>query len=392
MDHNDKKGDERDASNGVRKKILFVITKSNFGGAQRYVYDLATHLSHGEFEVAVACGPAQGGKPGKLSHMLDSKGIPTIEVPALQRDINPVHDLRTFFTLVGLFREEKPDVVHLNSSKAAGIGALAARLAGVPRIIVTLHGLPFDEKRHVFSRVLIMLATWLTLLLSHRTITISSDTLERMRYLPFAYKKVVLLHNGIEAPEFEPPADARKALRSIDPTIPEDGPLIGTIAELHPNKDLMLAIDAIALTAAHGVIIGDGELREKLVASAKEKNVADRVHFVGFVPDAARYLRAFDVFLLTSIKEGLPYALLEAAAAHVPIIAVDIPGVRDIVLHEFTGLLSPRDAQAIAAALDRALTDTALARSLTDEMGRRLQKSFSFAQMLEKTAALYQDQ
>ncbi len=374
-------------SNGARKKVLFVVTKSNFGGAQRYVFDLAKNLPRDRFHAVVACGPALHGKPGTLSHLLDTHGIPTIELPALRRDMGFTQDMRAFFALVGLLRAEKPDVVHLNSSKAGGLGALAARLAAIPRIVFTVHGLPSDEDRSPFARALIALATWATIMLSHHTIALSSDAFVRLRRLPFSFRKVTLIHNGIQPPEFESRADALASLRSIDPSIPDS--FVGTIAELHPNKDVRLAIETIThLPDTHLVIIGDGDERKALGTYVRTHGVEARVHFLGYIQDAAKYLRAFDMFLLTSRKEGLPYVLLEAAAAHIPLVATDIPGVRDIVLPDFTGLLAKRDAYEIAAALRR-LEDGALARSLTDEMATRLQKTFSFSQMLEKTAALY---
>lgn len=370
-----------------RRKVLFVITKSNFGGAQRYVYDLATRLPREKFEVAVAAGPDARGKTGRLSYLLNEREIPTIEVPALTRDLSPLDDIRAFFALTGLLRGERPNIVHLNSSKAGGLGALAARLAGVPRIVFTIHGLPADENRPTLQKWLIALATWMTAILSHRVIVVSSDAFERVRRLPFLYRKTVLIWNGIEPVDFLSPHEARNELRAIDPTIP-DGFLAGTVGELHPNKGHDIAIEAVATTDTHLVIIGDGEEKDRLMALSEKLGVAKRVHFLGFVPDAATYIRAFDVFLLASRKEGLPYALLEAGLAHVPIIASDIPGVRDIVLPDFTGLLA-RDAAEIASALGR-IHDGALARSLTEEMATRLRTVFSMHQMLEKTAKCYE--
>lgn len=372
----------------MRTKILYVITKSNFGGAQRYVYDLARSLPSDAYDVAVVFGFAPEGKAGRLSRLLIDADIRTIVIPELGRDIQFMTDVRALSALVGVFTEEKPDVVHLNSSKAGGLGALAARFSGVPHIVFTSHGLPYDEARSLASRLLLKILTWFTIMLSHHTIMVSKDSLDRARALPFVFSKLSLIYNGIDAPEFERPHEARKALFSIDPTLP-DTPFIGTIVELHANKDLITAIDAVALTQAHFVIIGDGEKRTELEAYAHIKGVGDRVHFLGFVPDAARYLRAFEVFLLSSIKEGLPYVLIEAGAAHVPIVAIDIPGVRDIVLPEFTGLTPARDPHEIAQALERVMHDAALRASLTKNMALRVREVFSLLPMREKTIALY---
>lgn len=368
-----------------RTKILFVITKSNFGGAQRYVFDLAVNLPRATYQVAVACGPDATGKTGRLSYLLNDKEIPTIEVPALTRDINIIDDIRAFFALTGLLLEEKPDVVHVNSSKAAGLGALAARIAGIKRIVFTIHGLPENEDRSRVARTLIAGATWLTSLLSHAVITVSEEAFEKIRTRPFLFGKTVLIHNGIDAIDFLSPGDARHELRTIDPLIP-DGFLVGSIGELHRNKGVDHALAALAQTDSHLVIIGDGEERDALKKQAEQLEISQRVHFLGFIPDAAKYLRAFNVFLLTSRKEGLPYVLLEAGLAEVPIIASDIPSVRDIVLPDFTGIRT--DMEGYAAAIER-VKDTAFARSLTDEMAKRVRTSFSLRTMLEKTERCY---
>jgi glycosyltransferase involved in cell wall biosynthesis len=373
---------------GARKKILFVITKSNFGGAQRYVYDLATRLPREQFEVAVASGPDTGGNVSRLSYALNEKQIPTIEVPSLARDVRFLDDCRAFFALAGLMRTEQPAIVHLNSSKAGGLGALAARIVGIRRIVFTIHGLPAREERSLIQTGLILAATWITGLLAHRVITVSSHDFKRVRTLPFMHRKTMCIFNGIETRPVLSVREARAALRTIDASIP-DGFLIGSIGELHHNKGYELALDALVTIDAHLVIIGDGEERNALQIRAQQRGVAQRVHFVGFVPDAWKYIRAFDTFLLTSRKEGLPYVLLEAGAGHVPIIATDIAGVRDIVLPDFTGILVRRDTSEIVRAVDRIRNHT-LAHSLTEAMATRVRTLFSLSVMMEKTVATYE--
>ncbi|OGG59596.1 hypothetical protein A2765_03255 [Candidatus Kaiserbacteria bacterium RIFCSPHIGHO2_01_FULL_56_24] len=375
----------------MKKKILMVVTKSNYGGAQRYIFDLATNFPAGQFDVAVAFGPGPDGKPGRLAKMLGEKGVRTILISELGRDVDLAGDWRAFRALTALFGSERPDIVHLNSSKAGGLGALAARLKKVPRIVFTSHGLAFDEDRPFISKVLISLATWATMLLAHVTIAISNSTFERARRMPFLWKKVVLVHNGIETPSFLSPSDARKELRTLDPEMP-DTFWIGSVGELHQNKNYASMIDAMTHidSETHLVIIGDGEMREVLAARAREKGVSERVHLLGYVPDAAKYLRAFDAFVLPSTKEGLPYVLLEAGYAYVPVVATDIPGMRDVILDNFTGLLvPPDDPHALATALGHVLRDATLSRSLSDELLKRIQKTFPLDRMLEKTVASY---
>ena len=127
-----------------RKKVLYLITKSNFGGAQRYVYDLATALPREKYEAVVAFGGtgAPGSKPGQLAEMLGEANVSTVYLHALGRDYS-IMDVRSFFEILQLIKIESPDVLHLNSSKAGGLGALAGRLCHVPQIIYTANGWPF---------------------------------------------------------------------------------------------------------------------------------------------------------------------------------------------------------------------------------------------------------
>lgn len=376
----------------MKTKVLLVVTKSNFGGAQRYVFDIATNIPRDTFEVTIVFGPGPDGKPGRLAKMLAESGIRTILVPELARDIRLTDDYKAFRALVQLFRREQPDVLHLNSSKAGGLGALAGRVTGVKKIVFTSHGLPFDENRGPLATLAIKIATWATLLLTHRTIAVANDTFERAKRMPFVRHRIVLIHNGILTPNFLSQDEARRGMRTLDPSIPEDSYWIGSIGELHPNKDYATAIEMMAFleSDAHLVVVGDGELKEKLVAKADEAGVSARVHFLGYIPEAARYLRAFDAFLLTSQKEGLPYVLLEAGYGYLPVVASDTAGVRDVILHNFTGLLAkPGDARAFCERIEKVLGDATLARSLSDELLKRIQKSFSLEQMIEKTILSY---
>lgn len=378
-------------------KILYCITKSNFGGAQRYVFDLARHASK-THEVAVALGGtgAQGAGPGSLKTRLDACAIRTIVVPHFMRDMSPLDDMRACIELFHVVRTERPDVLHVTSSKAGGIGTLVGRLCGVRTIIFTSHGLTFDEEwRPLWQRALIYCFTWLTILLSTRTVQISNDTYKRARAMPFCMKKVALVHNGIEAPNLISRDEARRALI---PHLPE--PVLGaswcgSVAELHPNKNLSVLIDALAILHrtsgydVHLVLIGEGEERERLEDRARANGVADRVHITGYVREAARYLRAFDLFVLPSLKEGLPYVLMEAGAASLPCIVSNIAGNTEIVTDGKTGVVVDISPEAFAHAIELLISNPELARSYGNALGVDRAKRFSTTRMVHDTFALY---
>ncbi|MDO8561829.1 MAG: glycosyltransferase [bacterium] len=357
-----------------RKKVLFLITKATWGGAQRYVYDLATHLDRNKFQPLVAYGTA-----GKLSADLQKAGIKTYAIRSLDRDVALVSDGASFFQIIRCIKDVRPDVLHLNSSKAAALGALAARLGGIQRIIFTVHGWPFKENRHLLFLAFVYLASWFTAALSHSVIVVSKTDEEIGRRMWFVGKKIRYIPNGIEAPQFLSREDASAAL-SIRSTFPR----IVTIAELTPNKGIRYAIEAIALLKKRGTdvsyfVIGDGEERKILETLVQENGVADRVQFLGLVPDAANYLKAFDIFLLPSVKEGMPYVLLEAAAAGLPMVATDVLKAEASSLPNICFVPSG-NGYALADAVEK--LDHNLPAQTPSKIG-------TFANMIEKTTALY---
>lgn len=365
-------------------KVLFVITKSNFGGAQHYVYDLARGLSRDKFETVVACGGSD-----ILIDKLNEAQVRTIPLP-LTRDISPLRDLTSFFALVHLFRTECPDTVHLNSAKASGLGALAARITGVPNIIFTAHGWAFNEDRSHLSRVVIKFFSWLTVLLAHKTIAVSEAVRSDTKNWPGIGNKVVTIHNGIDIIPLLPREEARKKLG-----IPLDSFIIGSIAELHPNKGLPYAIEAVAKLSEkypyiYYVILGDGEEKARLDTLVDTHGLRGRVLLSGFVKDASSYLKAFDCFVLPSTKEGLPYVILEAGLAELPVIATSIGGIPEVIEDQKTGLLvSPRDPRALAEALQHLISSPTLRTTLGMSLREKVSSNFSLTNMTTLTTKLY---
>lgn len=375
-----------------RTKILYVITKSTWGGAGRYVFDLATHFSHSN-DVAVLLGGN-----GILKTKLDEVNVRTISLEDLGRDIHVIKDLAAFTKLLAFFKKEKPDVVHLNSSKIGAMGALAARIAGVKKVVFTGHGWAFNEDRTPFSRFVIMVIHWITILLSSKTIAVSEKTKKDIGFLPGTKNKMVVIYNGIGAEQTETKLDALRFLASHSPALKEKlatSPLIiGTLSELHKNKGLDFAIQAIAKikeeTNCVFVVMGSGDEREYLEKQIAKHNLQDTVFLLGFVSDAQRYIKAFDIFTLTSRTEALPYVLLEVGKAGVPIIASNVGGISEIIDHEKTGLLiSPGNTEEIETALRRLAGHPELRDTLASQLKEVISTKFSNETMYKATEALY---
>lgn len=203
-----------------------------------------------------------------------------------------------------LIRRERPDVLHVTSSKAGGIGALAGRLARVPRIIFTSHGLTMDEVwRPRWQRSLIYLGTWLTLRLAHHSIMISTETYERARNMPSMSNRVSLVLNGVAPIDF---VEQKAARAKLAPHLPPNSLWIGGVGELHPNKNWSAAIATLKNIPAHAylILIGEGEERTQLERLIKHHHLTERVHLLGFIEGASALIKAFDIFLLPSKKRG----------------------------------------------------------------------------------------
>lgn len=376
--------------NRPRKKILYVITKSNFGGAQRYVFDLATHLSPDDFDVAVALGGT-----GELRAELEKKRIRIIPIQSLQRDISIFRELQSALELWRIVRVEKPDVLHINSSKAGGLGGLIGRLLRVPQIIFTAHGWAFNEDRPVWQKLIITVLHWVTVMLAHETVAVSEMT-KRQMVLPFAQRRMLAIHNGRTVSNFLDRADARREVCTLVPTLracAEDFWSV-TVAELHHVKQHDVTIRALAQVVkehpnVRHIVIGGGEERTRLESLVSEFNLGGNVFFTGAVPDAARYLKAFDLFVLSSRSEALAYVIIEACLAGLPIIASNVGGIPEVVRHKEEGLLfSSGDSETLAKYYAELYVNPTLRSELALKASSR-GKDFSFEKMFDATVALY---
>ena len=375
-----------------KTKIFYIITKGNFGGAQRYVYELVTALPRADFEITVVLGEGEA-----LEKKLAGAGIRVIKIPSLKRDINFLADLKSFWAIWRLLRQEKPQIIHLNSSKIGGLGAFAGRLAQVPKIIFTVHGLAFNENRPAWQKWLIKFSHWLSIILCHQVITVADCLKEQVIAWPGLKNKVFVIHNGLPTIKFFEKSVARRELFPGR----HDRFWIGTISELHPNKGLDSLINAFALTvrallgnslgwSINLMIIGEGEELEKLKWLARARRLEDRIRFLGRVEDARSYLKAFDIFALSSRTEAFPYVVLEAGAAGLPIIASEVGGIPELITGPELGILvPPGNVEEIKKSLLFMLKKPKYCALAGKNLRQHITANFSLKKMVEKTVELY---
>ncbi len=378
-----------------RNKILYLVTKSNWGGAQRYVYDLATHLPPDRYEVIVA-----GGGRGPLFEKLKKHKVKVIGIPSLGRDIGILKDVLSFWKLLRLFLSERPDVVHLNSSKAGVIGSLSAFVYKLItnnyklKTIFTAHGWVFKEARPKIINLLFKIVSQTSTLFIDKIILIDKEDLNIAEsFIP--PRKLFLIPNGIEQIYFLSKEKAREKLeKMVTGGLSEKTVLIGTIAELTPNKGLDILIEALQrIRHQHSelnfqmIIIGEGSERKELEEKIKLLELTGIVSLPGFVPEASRLLKGLDIFVLPSTKEGLPYVILEALQAGLPIVASRVGGLPDLIEDGRNGLLIPaKDPQVLAKTLYRLIINPEDRKSLGLEASKT---KLDLDKMINETLKVY---
>lgn len=366
-----------------RTKITYVITKANWGGAQKYVFEFVSSLPADQFAISVVYGGE-----GALADKLRAAGIESLSIPGLWRDVKIWTDFKAFWQLWRLFKKERPDIVHLNSSKIGALGALAARLAGVKKVVFTIHGWAFDEDRPWWQRSVIKFISWLTLVLAHQTIAISKHSKDQtVKWLGNVHKKITVIYNGIDTNE-----EINYKTRA-DLGISTDHLIVGTIAELTKNKGLWYAIKAMKELKNRKLIlfiVGEGEEREVIEGLVAKEGLEEKVVLLGFRDRAQSLLKIFDIFILPSIKEGLPYVLLEAGLAERPIIASNVGSISEIIEDDITGILiPPRDVDALTQAIDHLAGNAPKRTLLGKAINEKIKTAFSKENMLTQTIDLY---
>ncbi len=374
-------------------KILYVITKSNWGGAQRHVFDLATAMKAKDHDVWVALGGE-----GLLKQKLEQAGIYTFSIADLGRDIKPGKDAGSFKEIYSIIRNKRPDVIHLHSPKAAGLGSLAGRLLGVKTIITTVHGWTFNEDRPIIELLFIRLFSWLTMLLSHITIVISDKEYAQALSFPWVKDKLKLIPLGLRSPTYYSIDGADQALaRNIRMDLGEFNKkvIIGTIAELHPNKGLKYLVEAMSMVSeqqpnAICLIAGTGQEEDNLKKMITEKKLEQKVFLLGHLDNAAEYLKAFTVFVLPSIKEGLPYTILEAGLASLPVVATTVGGVPEIIEDMKSGILiQARNYRELAHALSFMIEHPEERKKYGNALKERVASKYSLDKMLWMVESTY---
>lgn len=370
--------------NGRPVRVVYFLDSLGVGGTEMNAVRVAERLDPARFTVSVACFNGTG----QLRPRFDAAGI--------RVDVFPLRSLyggsmltegRRFMTFL---RAQRVDVVHAHDRYANMFAVAWARLAGTRAVIASKRWGNISRGHGMGNRLAYML--------SHRVLANSERVgASLVAEDGVAAGRVVVVPNFVDDAAFDVPSGEWTREQRRELGVSDDALVVGIVANLREIKDHRTLFEAVALIASRFptlvlVLIGSGPFRADLEARVAELGIEGMVRFAGPRPNLPNLHRLFDVSVLCSWSEGFPNSIVEAMAAQRPVVATSVGGIPDAVEHDHTGLLvPPRDAPALAAALERLLAS----RSLREEMGQRgldrARLRFTAAVVLPRVTELYSE-
>lgn len=367
-------------------RVLWMIDGLGPGGAENMMPPLLRQLNEKGIESRVCVLQVRKGNP--IADEIRKLGI--------QVDVVQMANLRDFGSLPGLLkyvREYRPDLIHTQLEASDIFGTLISKILHIPSV-TTLHTLDVKPKlKRSYWRNLIrrkILSSFST-----RIVTVSDITRKHYTDLGIRKNKMITLYNGINLDRFGYFRKNRANKASIF-GIPADSMVVTTVAVLREAKGIQYMLNALPLILSrlpnlYYVIAGDGDYRGSLENIARSRGLERHVKFLGHRSDIPEILSATDLFVFPTLTDALPTVLFEAMAVGVPIVSAGVGGVPEILTHDLTGLLvPPADAEALAEACLRVLTDGNLACRFSASAVETVEDRFDVRKQAGNLFNLYQ--
>jgi|SRR5581483_9637119 len=374
-----------------RVKVAHIITRLELGGAQQNTLYCCTHHDRKKYEVILVAGEG-GYLDGQAKKIKDCKAY---LLPELKHPISPLWDIRALTRLTEILKNEKVDLVHTHSSKAGILGRWAARKAGVPCVIHTVHGWGFHSEQFFLIRWCYqMLERWAAKS-TDILITVSEENKQTGLSAGIGREdQYLVVHSGIEPKQFQ--LSPRESLKERKLLGALGKPTILVLSNFKKQKsplDVVKVAVQLKNKLDNFMILwaGDGPLLPKVEMLIKEKGLERHFKLLGWRDDVGKLLAASDSLLLTSIYEGLPRVVLQAMAAGKPVVATAVSGTPEAVKQDVTGYLSaPHDTQDMAESIFKILSNPKLGRQMGLAGRKNLRGTFLIREMLKEIEKTYE--
>lgn len=353
-----------------KKKLLYIITLGDYGGAQKFCYDFCLQYKN-TVEITVICGTG-----GWLYDKLVNNGVTVIKMESIKRSISPLNDAYSIIRLTKHIKKIGYDTVFTHSAKAGTLGRIAAKLAGCPKIIYKVGGFVFNEPRHIISKFVYVIIEFLLSYITDVMIYVSKYDIKIAKKYYFRPKDSVLIYNGIKL--------EKSKLDNNNEAV-----ILITVANFYPAKAHSIIIEVAQYLAKMGYkykwyLIGKGPLASTIKEEVKAKNLGENIIFTGYLSSRGvkDYLSQSNIFILPSFKEGMPLAVLEAMNASLPVIVTRVGALPDFIVDGENGfLVKPNNVQELVKKIVKLIENKELQNNIGQKALKSIEDNFSIDEM-----------
>lgn len=379
-----------------KTRVLHIITRLISGGADENTIFSIRGLQKNGYKVDLLVGGES-----QLKIIQDNDDIHIIILKELTRNINPIKDLIAFFKIFCYIRKNNYAIIHTHTAKAGFLGRLAAKCSGAPIIIHTLHGITFHEFLNPIIKNIYILLEKITGSFTQKLVTVGEDIKQKYcaRNIATPEKYITIrsgfdlqnfIHDGNLSPDEQVFEKQRLGLKQTDI-------VIGSVSRLEPRKGYVYLLEAASIVCekisdVKFVIAGEGKQRAQLEEEVRKRKLTDKIFFLGYRQSVARIMAIFDIFTLTSLWEGLPRVLVQAAALGKPIVTFDVEGAWEVVEHGINGFIVPsKDTQQLSERLLRMIQHIDQTRAMGQIGKTKINNAWDTQTMIRQIDCVYQE-
>lgn len=369
-------------------KVAIIITKLELGGAQKVAISVCEKLDKNKFETFLICGCG-----GILDEETKNK-IRIVFVKDLVREISPVKDFKALFSIYKILKKENPAIVHTHSSKAGILGRFAAKLCDIKNIIHTIHGFSFNNTQNFLKKSLFVFLERFCSVFSTKLIPVSTEnTVKGLQNKIGKKEQYHYIRLGIDIDNFKNFKQTPTLKQELKLNLTDI--LVTTIGPFKPQKNLSDFIKiANNIYKNHKnfkfVIVGDGTLRPVFEKMINDFNISDSIFLLGWRRDISNILNSSDIFVMTSLWEGLPISTIEALCCGLSPIVNDVDGQKEIIKDGFNGfLIKPYNIKSTEEKILLLANNKYLRQQLSDNAKNSIDYTFSIEYMIKQHEELY---
>lgn len=372
-------------------KILYILEATS-GGTQKHVIDIAKKIDKSEFQIDIVYSTRRNKNFVPVTNGIfhETYGLPISRSGSFS-------DIANIFRIWKIIKQNKYNIVHCHSTKAGFVGRLAAFISNHPNVVYSPHGFMFCDTRIKLRRLLYLYLEKYLGYITNKIIAVSGSERElALQHNIVPSKKIITLYNSIDPSDYD---DYNYINKVPEKMLQKNSEIIlGTVGRLYYQKDPITLIKSFKIINdsfpnTKLVFVGDGPLLDKCQRLINEFNLQDKIKLEGFQKNSKDFYKIFDIFILSSHYEGLPYALLEAMIMGIPSVGTDVVGIKDLIINGETGyLVKEEDHVSLAKAVISLLENPSLL-SIFSENAKRITKSnFNFNDGIKEYEEFYTSQ